>query len=94
MGDTRTRNTDISTRKKTVPSIPDYRRGRPVKDLGPGSYSPNDQLVTKNSAITKIHQEKVSLPELACAPETETYLKTKVMQVLKPDENAVDLINS
>ena len=38
----KTRNPDVNIKKKTVPSIPDYRRGRPAKDIGPGSYSPND----------------------------------------------------
>ena len=73
-----------------MPSIPDYRRGRPVKVLGPWSYSPNDQAIARNPGGTRIAEEHVSLPEVGF-PEHDSYLRHKVLKILNPpDEEEED----
>ena len=69
-----------------MPSIPDYRRGKPNKDLGPGSYSPNDQLTSYNRGVTRIHKPEANLPD-AAAPERESYLRRKVLKIINPVEH-------
>ena len=79
-------------RKKTVPSIPDYRRGQPEKPIGPCTYSPSDLLTSHHRGGARIPKPDQLPPEIG-SPERESYLRRKVLKIINPADHEDDPSN-
>ena len=88
----KTRNPEQQARKKTVPSIPDYRRGRHEKPIGPCTYSPKDMFTSYHRGAARIPKPEQLPPEIG-APDGESNLRRKVLKIISPAEQEEDPTN-